>query len=55
MRGAEDAYASNQFSAVGMDLNGRGGPEMDPRYQRMVRDVLQQQPKNASGWRVLLP
>lgn len=55
MRGAEaTTYAGNQFSAIGMDLTGRGGPETDPRYNRMVAEVLKE-PASESGFRMLLP
>lgn len=54
MRGAEDAYAGNQFNAIGMDLNGRGHDEIDPQYLKAVATVLKQ-PEGETPWRTLLP
>jgi hypothetical protein len=41
------------ISVIGCDMSGRGPAEMDPRYVRMVTDVLQQ-PDSGSGFRTLL-
>jgi hypothetical protein len=41
-------------SALGFDMNGGGGPDFDPRYVRMVDQVLRE-PKRETAWRTLLP
>jgi hypothetical protein len=42
------------ISAIGVNVSGRGGPEVDPRYARLVQQALEQ-PQSESGFRTLLP
>jgi hypothetical protein len=55
-RAAAKAPPSNSggISVIGCDMSGRGPAEIDPRYLRMVTDVLQQ-PDSGNGFRTLLP
>jgi hypothetical protein len=48
--------AYHGISALGLDANGSGAPEIDPRYVRMVKQVLEQpHPEGKAGFRTLLP
>jgi hypothetical protein len=55
-RATAKASPSNRggICCIGCDMSGRGVAEIDPRYVRMVTDVLKQ-PATESGFRTLLP
>jgi hypothetical protein len=51
---APPTNATHGVSALGFDMNGTGGTEVDPLYQRMLTQVLERLDGGA-GFKTVLP